>query len=111
MIILPRFLLVCALMASAILSSAMAGIEKQEDGTYLLTGTWTFWTDREMLAASGKFDLGEFRAILFKPTVNEFEGVREMKKSAATFKVKARESTSPSGEKVLVVEQILEKVQ
>ncbi len=91
--------------------SAFAGAEKQEDGTYLLTGSWTFWADKEMLVPTGKMDLGEFKAILFKPSVNEFAGVREMKKTEATFKVKARESTTGSGDKVLVVEEILEKVE
>lgn len=106
----PRILLPVLLLFAAI-TSAIAGAEKQEDGTYLLTGTWTFWAEKEMLAPTGKMDLGDFKAILFKPAVNEFAGVREMKKTEAIFKVKGRESTTESGDKILVVEEILEKVE
>jgi len=104
----PRILLL-SLLFFAVISSAPAGAEKQDDGTYLLTGIWTFWADRDMLAPTGKMDLGEFKAILFKPTVNEFAGIREMKKTPASFKVRARESLTETGEKILVVEEILEK--
>ncbi len=107
----PRIFLVCFVTLSGLMASLHASAEKQEDGTYLLTGTWTFWADKEMLAPTEKMDLGDFKAILFKPTVNEFAGVREMKKTAATFKVKARESATETGDKVLVVEEILEKVE
>jgi len=107
----PRIFFVCVLPLYGLMASLHAGVEKQEDGTYLLSGAWTFWSDKEMLAPSGKMDLGEYQAILFKPTVNEFEGVREMKKTTATFKVRARESATEIGDKILVVEEILEKVE
>ena len=41
--------------------------------------------------------------------MNDFAGMKELKKVPATFKVKARESTDDTG-KILIVEEILERV-
>jgi hypothetical protein len=91
--------------------SAVAGVALQDDGTYLISGTWTFWPDKEILAPSGREnDFGEFETILFKPDANEFEEVYGFKKTSATFKVRARVSTTSQATKILVVEAILERV-
>lgn len=88
-------------------SPLLAEVERQDDGTYLLSGQFTFWPDKEILSTTGKFDTGEFSSVIFKQAVNNFEGVREMKKTMATFKVRARVG---GGNNVLIVEEILERV-
>lgn len=90
-----------------------AGVEKNGDGTYTISGKWTFWPEKELLAPSGREnDFGEFKTLLFKSAVNDFSGVRQLKQSAATFVVKGRESVNPdNGDKVLVVEAIVSRQQ
>jgi len=103
---------IVALLLFACLSPLFAGVEKNEDGTYTIIGKWTFWADKDFLAPSGRDnDFGEYKTILFKPSVNEFSGVKEMKQTLATFVVQARESKTPEGETILVVEQILSRAE
>ncbi len=108
---LTRITIITALFVAALSCPLMAEVQKISDGIYTISGTWTFWAEKDLLAPTGKDnDFGEFKTILFKALVSDFEGIREYKKTQATFKVKARESQSDGGEKILVVEQILEVV-
>lgn len=85
-----------------------ASVEKSEDGTYTISGTWTFWPEKGILAPSGKGnDFGEFQTILFKISGNESFNLKEYKKTFAVFKIKGRESQG-EGTKVLIAEEILE---
>ncbi len=85
-----------------------ADIKRNDDGTYTVSGTWTFWPEKDLLAPSGKGnDFGEFQTILFKPSVNEAFNLKEYRKTFAVFKIKGRESQGGGG-KVLVTEEILE---
>ncbi len=105
---LPRVATILAILFTAFLPTLFAGVEKNEDGTYTISGTWSYWEDKALIAPSGKgHDFGEFDQIVFKPLANEFEGAKSLKKTNATFKVKAREGGSGGG-KILIVEQILE---
>lgn len=105
--LLPRSALLALALLGTFVVPARAGVELQDDGTYVISGLFTFWPEKNILAPTGKFDTGEFSSILFKPGVNEFPGVREMKKSLASFQVNARAKTGTGGEKILVVEAIL----
>ena len=87
----------------------LAEAEKNPDGTYTISGTWTYWAEKDIVAPTGKNDFGDYKTILFKQAVNDFAGMKELKKVPATFKVKARESTDDTG-KILIVEEILERV-
>ena len=87
---------------------APAEVEVSDGGTYILTGSFTFWKDKDMLTPFGKFDRGEFDAVVFKPTVNNFEGVENLQNTPASLKVRARETQSPDAGRVLVVTEILE---
>lgn len=107
--LLPRSFVVACVLVFASLFPLFAGVEKNEDGTYTITGSWTYWPEKDIVAPSGKNDFGEFKTILFKLAVNDFPGMKELKKTPASFIVRARESGDGNG-KTLVVEQILEKV-
>lgn len=108
---LTRIAIITALIFAGFSSPLLAEVQKNGNGTYTISGTWTFWEEKDLLAPTGKDnDFGEFKTILFKSPVNDFEGIRKYKKKQATFKVKARESQSGGGEKILVVEEILEVV-
>lgn len=101
---------VVAFLVLAVAPAVLADVEKNEDGTYTVSGAWTFWADKDLLAPSGRENnFGDYKNILFKPTVNDFEGIREMKQTPATFTVSARESKTPEGETILIVEQILKR--
>lgn len=101
---------VIALISTAWLNPLFGEVEKNADGTYTISGTWTYWAEKDVVAPSGKSnDFGEFNNILFKNPVNDFEGMKALKKTFAIFKVKGRESGAGQ-EKVLVVEEILERV-
>lgn len=105
-----HFLIVIALHLLVFATSLSAGVEKNEDGTYTISGKWTYWTERDLFAPSGREnEFGEFKTLLFKPAVNEFEGIREFKQTPATFIVRARESDTEVGDKILVVEEILSR--
>lgn len=101
---------VVAFLVLAFAPAVLAEVEKNEDGTYTVSGSWTFWADKDLLAPSGRENnFGNYKNILFKPTVNDFEGIREMKQTPATLTVSARESKTPEGETILIVEQILKR--
>ncbi len=106
-----RHFLLAVLTFFSVALPALADVEKQADGSYLISGTWSFWSEKDILAPSGQTNLGDYKAVIFKPTVNEFEGVREMKQTPATFLVRARESSKGTGDVILVVEEILQKVE
>ncbi len=107
---LTRIAIILAILLTASPPTLFAGVEKNEDGTYTISGTWSYWQDKGLIAPAGKTrDFGEFNQILFKPLANEFEGAKSLKKTVATFKVKAREGGSDDG-KILIVEQILERL-
>lgn len=86
-----------------------AEVEKNPDGTYTISGSWSYWAEKDIVAPSGKNDFGDYKTILFKLTVNDFAGMKELKKTPAVFKVRARES-GEGPDKILVVEEILERV-
>lgn len=98
----------CVLIFAA-LPFLLAGVEKNDDGTYTITGSWTYWPERDLVAPSGKNDFGEYKTILFKSAVNDFAGMKELKKTPAAFKVRARVS-GEGADQILVVEEILEKM-
>lgn len=101
---------VVAFLVLAFAPALLAEVEKNEDGTFTISGSWTFWEDRDFLAPSGRENnFGEYKTVLFKQAINDFEGIREMKQTPATFIVSARESKTPEGETILVVEQILKR--
>ena len=105
--LLPGMMAIVGLVFS--LAPLFAEVEKNEDGTYTISGTWTYWPERDIVTPSGKNDFGEFKTILFKLAGNEFAGMKELKKTPAVFKVKARVSGEGT-DKNLVVEEVLEKV-
>lgn len=89
-----------------------ADVEKNDDGTYTVSGTWTFWPEMELLAPSGKENsFGEFKTVIFKQTANDEFNVRNYKGTFAVFKARARVGHGNSGESNLVVEQILEVIE
>lgn len=107
---LPGIAAIIAFISTAWLNPLFAGVEKNADGTYTISGTWTYWAEKDLVAPTGKSnDFGAFSTILFKSNVNDFEGMKALKKTFATFKVKGRESGDGTG-KALVVEEILERV-
>lgn len=106
---MKRFALILAVLFSSVLHGR-SEVEVQADGTYLLTGTWMFWPEKEILAPYGRFDRGEFAAVVFKPAVNDFEGVRALERTPATLRVRARINPGENDGKVLVVTEIVEIV-
>jgi len=88
-----------------------ADVEDLGDGTYKITGEFVFHADREMLVPAGKGNTyGEFKLVIFKPTVHDYPGIRELTTAApVVFKVMGRPSTSGiDGAPILIVDQILE---
>ena len=79
------------LSSTALLPALFAGVEKHADGTYTISGTWTYWAEKDVVAPTGKAnDFGQFSNILFKNIVNDFEGMKALKQTFDTFKVKGR---------------------
>lgn len=103
------FRMLCAAVLLPVLS--WGDVEDLGGGEYKVTGTFRFDPDNEMLVPAGKGNTyGEFKIIIFKPSVLEYPGIREMTAaSQVVFKVKGRPGKSGvDGEPVLIVEQILE---
>lgn len=95
--------------ATLLSSAARAEVVSEGKGIYTVSGTWTFWAEKSLLAPGGKENhFGEFQTVLFKPECNEAEEVTKFKKTFATLKVLGRESVNKGGDKVLVAEKILE---
>lgn len=85
-----------------------ADVTIEADGVYILTGNWMYWKEKNLLAPYGKFNRGEFDAIVFKGSSNEFNGVKELNNTPATIKAHGRVNQGGQAGKVLVITDIIE---
>ncbi|OJV22414.1 MAG: hypothetical protein BGO12_07960 [Verrucomicrobia bacterium 61-8] len=106
--ILMKYLQV--LCAGLFLSAAwcQADVTIEADGVYILTGNWMYWKEKNLLAPYGKFNRGEFDAIVFKEKANEFDGVKELNNTPATIKAHGKVNQGEQARKVLVITDIIE---
>lgn len=94
------------------LSSVLfAGIEKQEDGTFIISGPITYMAERNNIFLGSGFDKGEYKNVLLKePILAAAPELKNCKKTEVSLKVQAREAAGADGVKTLIAEKLVEVI-
>lgn len=92
-------------------SLLFAGVEKQEDGSFIISGPVSYMSERNNIFLAGGFDKGEYKNVLLKePIVAAAPALQSCKKTDVTLKVQGREIVGADGSKVLIAEKLVEVI-
>lgn len=92
-------------------SSLFAGVEKQDDGTFIISGPVSYIAERNNIFLASGFDKGDYKNILLKEALlTAAPSLKNCKKTEVSLKVQGREITDAAGVKVLIAEKLVEVI-
>ena len=92
-------------------STLFAGVEKQEDGTFIITGPLSYLAERNNIFLAAGFDKGDYKNILLKEAIiTAAPALKSCKKTEVSLKVQGKELTDAAGLKVLIAERLVDVI-
>ncbi len=106
-----KILFSTTLLLFSLSSVLFAGVEKQEDGTFIISGPISYLAERNNIFIANGFDKGEYKNVLLRDSIlAAAPELKNCKKTEVSLKVQGRELGGADGVKTLVAEKLVQVI-